>query len=67
MSYYHFTTFERGWIQELLIVGYPHKESQKKLNRHYSTNKREVSRNICDTSYIWRNCTVLLSFSPYAL
>jgi IS30 family transposase len=52
MSYHHFTTFERGRIQELLKLGYSHRAIAQKLDRHHSSIDREVRRNICDTSYI---------------
>lgn len=51
MSYHHFTTFERGRIQELLCLGYSHRAIAKKLNRHHSSIDREIQRNKQDTSY----------------
>lgn len=51
MSYHHLTTFERGRIQELLTLGYSHREVAQKLNRHRSTIDREVSRNTTGDSY----------------
>lgn len=52
MSYHHFTTFERGRIQELLCLGYSHRAIAKKLNRHHSSIDCEIRRNKQDTSYI---------------
>ena len=37
MSDYHFTTFERGRIQELLSLGYSHRSIAQKLQRHRSS------------------------------
>ena len=45
MSYHHFTTYERGRIQELLSLGYSHRVIAQKLNRHRSSIDREVRRN----------------------
>ncbi len=52
MSYHHFTTFERGGIQELLKLGYSHRAIAQKLDRHRSSIDREVRCNISGTSYI---------------
>ena len=52
MSYQHFSTFERGRIQELLSLGYSHRKIAKKLNRHRSSIDREVRRNSNKTEYI---------------
>lgn len=51
MSYHHFTTFERGRIQELLSLGYSHRAIAQKLHRHRSSIDREVERNRVGTSY----------------
>ena len=51
MSYHHFTTFERGRIQELLSLGYSHREIAQKLQRHRSSIDREISRNTISTGY----------------
>lgn len=51
MSYHHFTTFERGRIQELLSLGYSHRSIAQKLNRHHSSISREIRRNITSTGY----------------
>lgn len=45
MSYHHFTTIERGRIQELLQIGYSHRKIAQKLNRHRASIDREVKRN----------------------
>lgn len=45
MSYHHFSTFERGRIQELLSLGYTHRAIAEKLHRHRSSIDREVKRN----------------------
>lgn len=51
MSYHHFTTFERGRIQELLSLGYSHRKIADKLDCHRSSIDREVLRNATDTGY----------------
>ena len=51
MSYHHFTTFERGRIQELLSLGYSHRSIARKLNRHHSSIDREIRRNLTCTGY----------------
>lgn len=51
MSYRHFTTFERGRIQELLSEGYSHRKIAEKLNRHHSSVDREICRNAVNASY----------------
>ena len=51
MSYHHFTTFERGRIQELLSLGYSHRAIAEKLRRHRSSIDREVHRNAASTGY----------------
>lgn len=51
MSYHHFSTFERGRIQELLSLGYSHRAIAKKLCRHRSSIDREVVRNAMSTGY----------------
>lgn len=49
MSYHHFSTFERGRLQELLSLGYSHREIAKRLHRHHTSIDREVLRNsTCD-------------------
>ena len=45
MSCRHFTTFERGRIQELLSLGYSHRTIAQKLHRHHSSVDREIRRN----------------------
>lgn len=52
MSYHHFTTFERGRIQELLSIGYSHRAIAQKLHRHRSSIDREILRNTASTGYI---------------
>lgn len=52
MSYHHFTTFERGRIQELLSLGYSHRSIAQKLHRHRSSVDREVRRNASSMSYV---------------
>ena len=52
MSYHHFSTFERGRIQEVLPLGYSHRGIAQKLNRHRSSVDREVRRNTADTAYV---------------
>lgn len=52
MNYHHFTTFERGRIQELLTLGYSHRKIAQKLNRHRSSIDREVCRNTSEKGYI---------------
>ena len=51
MSYHHFTTFERGRIQELLSLGYSHRAIALKLHRHRSSIDREIRRNAINTDY----------------
>jgi IS30 family transposase len=51
MSYHHFTTFERGRIQELLSLGYSHRSIAQKLNRHHSSVSREIRRNMISSGY----------------
>lgn len=51
MSYHHFTTFERGRIQELLSLGYSHRSIARKLNRHHSSIDREIRRNLTCMGY----------------
>lgn len=51
MSYHHFSTFERGRLQELLALGYSHRAIALKLHRHHSCIDREISRNTVDTVY----------------
>lgn len=51
MSYHHFTTFERGRIQELLLLGYSYRAIALKLHRHRSSIDREVRRNAIRTGY----------------
>ncbi len=51
MSYHHFTTFERGRIQELLSLGYSHRKIAAKLGRHRSSIDREILRNTTGTHY----------------
>lgn len=51
MSYHHFTTFERGRIQELLSLGYSHRRIAQKLHRHRSSIDREILRNAISTGY----------------
>jgi IS30 family transposase len=51
MSCRHFTTFERGRIQELLSLGYSHRTIAQKLHRHHSSVDREIRRNAVSTSY----------------
>lgn len=45
MSYHHLTTFERGRIQELLSLGYSHRQIAQKLQQHRSCIDRELRRN----------------------
>lgn len=52
MSYHHFTTFERGRIQELLSLGCSHRTIAQKLNRHRSSIDREVHRSESSAEYI---------------
>lgn len=52
MSYHHFTTFERGRIQELLSLGYSHRSIAKKLHRHHSSIDREIRRNTSNEGYV---------------
>lgn len=51
MSYHHLTTFERGRIQELLSLGYSHRQIAEKLHRHRSCIDREVNRNTTVAGY----------------
>lgn len=52
MSYHHFTTFERGRIQELLSLGYSHRKIAQKLHRNRSSIDREIQRNLSGVDYI---------------
>ena len=52
MSYHHFTTFERGRLQELLSLGYSHRSIAQKLQRHRSSIDREVRRNTSRADYV---------------
>lgn len=52
MSYHHFTTFERGRIQELLTLEYSHRKIAQKLNHHRSSIDREIRRNIRERAYV---------------
>lgn len=45
MSYQHFSTFERGRIEELLTLGYSNRAIATRLNRHRSSIDRELQRN----------------------
>ncbi len=51
MSYRHFTTFERGRIQELLSLGYSHRKIAQKLHRNRSSIDREIQRNLSGVNY----------------
>lgn len=51
MSYHHLTTFERGQIQELLSLGYSHRQIAQKLHRHRSCIDRKLLRNTTSNSY----------------
>lgn len=51
MSYHHFTTFERGRIQELLSLGYSYRSIAHKLNRRHSSVSREIRRNMTSSGY----------------
>lgn len=44
MSYNHFSTFEWGKIEELLIQGYSHRAIAMKLHRHHSSIDWEIKR-----------------------
>lgn len=52
MSYHHLTAFERGRIQELLSLGYSHRNIAQKLHRHRSCIDREIRRNTTSTGYV---------------
>lgn len=52
MSYHHLSTFERGRIEELLSLGYSHREIATRLGRHRSCVDREINRNRSATGYI---------------
>lgn len=51
ISYHHFSTFERGCIQELLSLGYSHRAIAEKPCRHRSSIDREIHRNTSSTGY----------------
>jgi IS30 family transposase len=51
MSYHHLTTFERGRIQQLLSLGYSHRNIARELRRHHSCIDRELRRNVSDIDY----------------
>ncbi|CUX15329.1 MULTISPECIES: IS30 family transposase [Eubacteriales] len=51
MSYHHFTTYERGKIEELLSLGYSHRKIGQRLGRHHSSIDREILRNITNIGY----------------
>jgi IS30 family transposase len=44
MSHHHFTTFERGKIEELQKIGYTTREIASRLGRHHSSIARELKR-----------------------
>lgn len=51
MSYHHFSTFERGRIEELSTLGYSNRAIAKRLNRHRSSIDRELRRNTTRAGY----------------
>lgn len=51
MSYHHLTTFERGRIQQLLVLGYSHRSIARELQRHHSCIDRELRRNPSSPGY----------------
>lgn len=51
MSYHHLTTFERGRIQQLFLLGYSHRSIARELHRHHSCIDRELRRNAADIDY----------------
>jgi len=51
MSYHHFTTFERGRIEELSLLGYSNRAIAKRIGRHHSSIDRELHRNVAKVSY----------------
>ncbi|AMJ41436.1 IS30 family transposase [Anaerotignum propionicum] len=51
MSYHHFTTYERGRIEELLSLGYSHRKIAERLGRHRSSIDREIHRNATSEGY----------------
>ena len=52
MSYHHFSTFERGQLQELLSLGYSHRVIAQRLHRHHASIDREVRRNADAGDYV---------------
>ena len=51
MSYHHFTTFERGRIEELSTLGFSSRAIGKRIGRHHSSISRELNRNSSKTGY----------------
>lgn len=51
MSYHHFTTFDRGRIEELFALGYSNRAIAKRIGRHHSSVNRELRRNTSETGY----------------
>lgn len=51
MSYHHFTTYERGKLEELLLLGYSIRQIARRLERHHSSIAREISRNSPESGY----------------
>ncbi|MES5955690.1 IS30 family transposase [Bacillus fungorum] len=45
MSYFHFTTFERGQLESLYKLGYSTRKIGSILKRHHSSIARELKRN----------------------
>lgn len=51
MSHHHFTTFERGKIEELSKIGYSTRKIASRLGCHHSSIARELNRCACTHGY----------------
>lgn len=51
MSYHHLTTFERGRIKQLFLLGSSHRSIARELHHHHSCIDRELRRNVADIDY----------------
>jgi len=51
MSHHHFTTFERGKIEELYEIGYSTRKIALRIGCHHSSIAREVKRCACTHGY----------------
>lgn len=52
MSYHHFSTFERGQLQELLSLGYSHRAIAQRMHWHHASIDRKVRRNTDSGDYL---------------